>query len=251
LVHGLEKFREYFRNHTDQYVFIGGTACDILMDELGSTFRATKDLDIVLIIETLDSSFGETFWRFIKDGGYEHCEKETNNNQFYRFTHPKVSAFPKMIELFSKAPHHFERNPKHHLSPIHIDKTIISLSAILINDEYYELLVKGKRTIDGFSLIDIETVILFKIKAWLDLKAQNDTREDIDIRNIKKHKNDIFRLLSNISSSKRVKVSESVLKDVLMFIDKINEDKPDLKNLGIGSYNFEEMIQILTKLCVK
>jgi predicted nucleotidyltransferase len=57
MVHGLEKFKEYFGDHTHQYVFIGGTACDILMDELGVPFRATKDLDIVLIIEALDSSF--------------------------------------------------------------------------------------------------------------------------------------------------------------------------------------------------
>ncbi|MCR3955520.1 MAG: hypothetical protein NUK57_04430 [Gudongella sp.] len=50
MVHGLEKFKEYFKNHTSQYVFIGGTACDIIMDDLGATFRATKDLDMVLIL---------------------------------------------------------------------------------------------------------------------------------------------------------------------------------------------------------
>lgn len=36
MVHGLEKFKEYFKDHTSQYVFIGGTACEILMDELGA-----------------------------------------------------------------------------------------------------------------------------------------------------------------------------------------------------------------------
>ena len=71
MVHGLEKFKEYFKDYTNQYVFIGGTACDILMDELGASFRATKDLDIVLIIEVLDDSFGEIFWEFIEDGGYQ------------------------------------------------------------------------------------------------------------------------------------------------------------------------------------
>jgi predicted nucleotidyltransferase len=54
MVHGLEKFKEYFGDYTNQYVFIGGTACDILMNELGVPFRATKDLDMVLIIEALD-----------------------------------------------------------------------------------------------------------------------------------------------------------------------------------------------------
>jgi len=41
MVHGLEKFKEYFEYRTNQYVFIGGTACDILMDELGAPFEAT------------------------------------------------------------------------------------------------------------------------------------------------------------------------------------------------------------------
>ena len=44
MVHGLDKFKEYFEEYTNQYVFIGGTACDILMDELGAPFRVTIDL---------------------------------------------------------------------------------------------------------------------------------------------------------------------------------------------------------------
>jgi predicted nucleotidyltransferase component of viral defense system len=47
MVHGLGKFKEYFHEFTEKYVFIGGTACDLLMNSLGLPFRATKDLDIV------------------------------------------------------------------------------------------------------------------------------------------------------------------------------------------------------------
>ena len=150
MVHGLEKFKEYFEDHTNQYVFIGGTACDILMDELVAPFRATKDLDMVLIIEALDSSFRETFWKFIEDGGYKYREKSTGENQFYRFTKPSDPSFPKMIELFSKKPISFELKFDTGLTPIHIDESIISLSAILLNDLYYDSLVKGKRTVDGY-----------------------------------------------------------------------------------------------------
>ena len=41
------------------------------MDEVGLDFRATKDLNIVLIVKALDSAFSNRFWSFIKDGGYE------------------------------------------------------------------------------------------------------------------------------------------------------------------------------------
>lgn len=165
MVHGLEIFKEYFGDYTNQYVFIGGTACDILMDELGTPFRATKDLDMVLIIEALDSSFGETFWKFIVDGGYEHREKHEGENQFYRFSKPREKSFPKMIELFSKQPSNLKLKFDTGLTPIHIDESIVSLSAIILNDVYYDSLIKGKYTVNGYSIIEIETVILLKIKA--------------------------------------------------------------------------------------
>ncbi len=233
MVHGLEKFREYFGNHTNQYVFIGGTACDILMDELGAPFRATKDLDMVLIIEALDSSFGETFWQFIEDGGYEHRNKGRGKNQFYRFKDPKEKSFPKMIELFSKLPNAFEFSLDRKLIPIHIDESIISLSAILLNDDYYNLLLKGRQLVDGFSVIEMETIILFKIKAWLDMKERKEAGDDIDTKNIKKHKNDVFRLLANVSPTSRIECTNDIQNDVIQFIEQIKEDKPDLKNLGI------------------
>jgi len=241
MVHGLEKFKEYFGNHTNQYVFIGGTACDILMDELGAPFRATRDLDMVLIIEALDSSFGETFWQFIEDGGYKHREKGTGENQFYRFSEPKDTSFPKMIELFSKLPNEFEISFDRGLTPIHIDESIVSLSAILLNDDYYDLLLKGKRTVDGYSLIEIETVILFKIKAWLDMKERKEAGEDIDTKNIKKHKNDVFRLLANVSPTSRIEPSVGIQNDVIQFIEKIREDKPDLNNLCIRGTSLDRL----------
>ena len=91
-----------------------------------------------------------------------------------------------MIELFSKLPNKFGLSFNGGLTPIHIDDSIVSLSAILLNDDYYNLLLKGKSTVDGFSLIEIETVILFKIKAWLDMKERKEVGDDIDTKNIKK-----------------------------------------------------------------
>ena len=57
--------------------FIGGTACDILMTEEGLDFRATKDIDLVLIIEAVDANFGRKFLEYVKQAGYEHCNKSS------------------------------------------------------------------------------------------------------------------------------------------------------------------------------
>ena len=150
-----------------------------------------------------------------------------------------------MIELFSKLPIEFELSFDRGLTPIHIDESIVSLSAILLNDDYYDLLVKSRRTVDGFSLIELETVIMFKIKAWLDLKKRKEAGEDVDTKNIRKHKNDIFRLFANVSPTSRIESSRNIQNDVTQFIEQIKEDKPDLKNLGIRGASLDEMLKIL------
>ncbi len=35
MVHGIERFKEYLGKYTKQYIFIGGTACDIILGRLG------------------------------------------------------------------------------------------------------------------------------------------------------------------------------------------------------------------------
>ncbi len=53
MVKGLERFSTFFSEYTDQYVLIGGAACDISFYANDVSFRATRDLDIVLIVEAL------------------------------------------------------------------------------------------------------------------------------------------------------------------------------------------------------
>ena len=77
MVTGIESFKEWFKGNESQYAIIGGTACDILMTEEGLDFRATKDIDLVLIIEAVDAAFGRKFWDYVKQAGYEHCNKSS------------------------------------------------------------------------------------------------------------------------------------------------------------------------------
>ena len=94
MIKGLEVFKEYFRDFVDQYILIGGAACDIVFEEADLAFRATRDLDMVLIVESLTPEFGRRFWDFIDAGGYENRAKSNGAPQFYRFNKPKVSDFP-------------------------------------------------------------------------------------------------------------------------------------------------------------
>ncbi len=79
MVKGLDVFRKYFADYEEQYVLIGGAACDIIFESNEVNFRATRDLDMVLIIEALTPEFGEKFWNFIVAGRYRN--KATNGGK--------------------------------------------------------------------------------------------------------------------------------------------------------------------------
>jgi hypothetical protein len=57
MVRGLDIFKKYFEQYPENYVIIGGTACDIIIDEAGFVPRATKDIDIILVVEAISSEF--------------------------------------------------------------------------------------------------------------------------------------------------------------------------------------------------
>lgn len=133
---GIDKFKERFAGHDGEYVLIGGGACDLLFGEAGQDFRATKDLDLVLLVEALTPEFGRVFWDFVKEGGYENRQKSGGKPRFYRFSKPRDPAFPAMLELFARTDAGL-RDAESGLMPIHIDDEVSSLSAILLDEEYY------------------------------------------------------------------------------------------------------------------
>lgn len=222
---GLDRFKAHFAGCEHQYVLIGGAACDVIMDDAGLDFRATKDLDIVLIVEALDAAFGERFWAFVEEGGYEQREKSGGGKEFYRFQKPAHPEFPAMLELFARAPDAFPIADGSSLTPLPIDEDIASLSAILLDDAYYACLVAQRREIDGVSVLDERLLIPFKAKAYLDLAQRKADGEAIDSSNIKKHRSDVFRLLRLLAPEERIELPADVAADLGRFADAVSADE--------------------------
>ena len=101
-MNGIDKFREYFKDHGAAYVLIGGAACDLLFTDAGLPYRATKDIDIVLCVEVIDVTLAKQFAAFIDAAGYEMRAMHDGEKKFYRFAKPRDIAFPAMIELFAR-----------------------------------------------------------------------------------------------------------------------------------------------------
>lgn len=236
MVRGLDTFRNYFKDFKDQYVLIGGAACDILFASNEGQFRATRDLDMVLIVEALTQEFGDRFWEFIEDGKYRNKASNLHNPQLYRFDKPENDSYPKMIELFARTD--FRLKEMNGLTPIHIDDDLSSLSAILLNEDYYAALLTGKAVVHELSVLRPEYLLLFKAKAYLDLKERKDKGERVDSRDIKKHKNDILRIAVEFVLEKIDVLPENVHKDMEKFIVMLENESFDmnlLKEYGVSS----------------
>lgn len=243
MIKGLDYFQNYFNDFQDSYILIGGAACYVLMDNVGLDFRATKDLDIVLCAEALDAAFVAKFWAFVKVGNYEHKEKSTGEKQFYRFNKPSNPEFPFMLELFSRKPDELVLDDNSHLTPIPVDEDISSLSAILLDDDYYQCIENGRLIINGLSVLGPEYILAFKARAWLDLTERSSAGEAIDSKNIKKHRNDVFRVFALLSPDQRVDIAERIKVDMQKFIDAMSkEESLDIKTLGLKSLSLDEVL---------
>ena len=172
MIRGLDRFRAYFAGHEESCALIGGAACDILFGEAGLPFRATKDFDIVLCVEVVGAEFGTVFADFLEAGGYRARERSTGRREFYRFHHPADDTFPAMIELFARRPDTQLLTDGAELAPIPVEEDVIGLSALLLDDDYFEALRNMRCTIDDISLVDERILIPLKARAFLDLAGR-------------------------------------------------------------------------------
>ena len=209
MVKGLDTFQKYFADYEEQYVLIGGAACDILFESNEVNFRATRDLD-------------------------------------YRFDKPEDDNFPKMIELFCRSD--FKLKDAKGITPIHIDDEVSSLSAILLNDDYYKALLNGKEVRKGLSVLRPEYIILFKAKAYLDLKKQKDLGERVDSSDIKKHKKDVLRIASELMLEKVEELPTAVDADIHSFIDLLEQEPFDQNSLKRYGLKNEDVVELLEKV---
>jgi hypothetical protein len=248
LVKGLDFFKAHFEGFEDQYLLIGGAACDLALANVNLTFRATKDLDIVLALEELRPEFVRRFWDFVRLGGYQARERESGRHQYYRFSKPEDGSYPSMLELFSRVPDSLRITGLGGLTPIPVEEGVRSLSAILLNDGYYKFLKSGRILIAGLPIVGPEYLIALKAKAWLDLVKRKQNGEPIDGRNITKHKNDIFRLFPLIRPTLVAVAPLEIKEDMETFLVELAKETVDLPALGIKGISLPSALANLRRL---
>lgn len=248
MVEGLDKFADHFEPFTENYVLIGGTACDLAMQLVGQNFRATKDLDVVLFLEERRDEFVSHFWDFIRAGGYQTRQQASGRPQYYRFTDPATEDYPYMLELFSAMPSDVYYIGDGHLVPIPASEEISSLSAILMDADYAAWILGSRTVSNKVAFARSEHLIPLKARAWLDLRKRKAEGGQVDDRHIKKHKLDVFRLLTVVDPAYHPTIPSQISHDMAQFIETMRDEPVDLKSLGLKGVSQDELLGQLQEM---
>ena len=119
------------------------------------------------------------------------------------------------------------------LTPLRAEDLASSISAILLDDDYYKFILENRRITDGIPIIAEVGLIPLKALAWLNLKESKEAGEQIDSRDIKKHLNDIENISGLLAPSFTVDISEKIVSDLSRFTKELKKLEDSKKNYSI------------------
>ena len=82
----------------------------------------------------------------------------------------------------------------------------------------------------------------------MDLSDRKDAGEQIDSKNIRKHKNDVLRLASYLDIKDSLEIAGQIKVDAENFINKIKDDITEPRDLNLPDISYEELLERL-KAC--
>lgn len=223
LVTGIVAFRDAMAAHAGEYVLIGGGACSVLFEAAGEPFRATKDLDIVILTEADGGSgFARDLWAFVKRGNYVPWKRVEGRYAYYRFIlpadSPSAASLPAQIELFSRHPDFVLEDESSEVTPLSFDEDVSSLSAIILDDGYYEF-ITNVREANGIPLLDALHIIPLKMRAHVDLNRKHGAGLHVNEKDLTKHRTDVSRLSRLLARDASLPLENQMRADATTFLE--------------------------------
>lgn len=258
MVTGIDKFKEFFSEFSDNYIIIGGTACEIILDDSDDVEpRATTDIDMILVVEKMTLEFGRQFWQFIREGEYRNRQRKRGDGkspapELYRFLKPKP-GYPLQIELLSIQPEILGEPNDFHLTPIPLGEELSSLSAILMNSETYHFTIANSQMEQGLKVASPTALMILKATAYLNLKEEKKRNPNVRSHDIKKHGVDVFLMLSKFRRADRIELPESLKNTLRRFTLEIEESLPNQSlqdSLGVSEAILREYILLMKEIFI-
>ena len=224
---GLSHFEEHFRELKDQYVIVGGFATLMLLDrELPNHGKATYDIDLVLLTST-SVEMTDKIKTYVREGGYTIQKGQDSRYQYYRFVDPKIEGYAKEIELFAAEEYGIELDEEQHIIPIDPNEGLYSLSAIMLDHDYFNMIKNNIEEIDGIPYSNTLATMLLKMSAVYDLYHRGEDKW-------KKHRRDILKLTLLLTGEERLVLTGRMIEDVTFFKAEIEKLTPKVIRQIVG-----------------
>lgn len=258
MVTGFDVFREAMSQFADNFVVIGGTACDVSLANTGRTRHATKDIDIIVIVENLTAEFINAFWRFIKQAGYRIGKRENSvgNSVYalYRFNRPEREGYPWQIELLARQSDLLDDSALK-IEPLKLEDSQYCLSAIVMDDDLYHFVVQHSESREGLRMADEYALVCMKMVAYQNMKQDKELGLSVDENDIKKHRRDVFNLLATGKMNDSVSVCKSIYDTYRDFIGNMTElhaGNPNVlaQSLGVNPMLIEGYFELLETIFI-
>ncbi|NEW61549.1 hypothetical protein GSY74_09665 [Sulfurovum sp. bin170] len=244
MIQGIASFTAYFEDFRDDYIVIGGLATAMNMHDLGFTFRATKDIDLVIISKD-NEAFLKKLLNYIEEAGYKTRQRTVNESRhnLFRFLGSDDREFPEQIELFAIHAEDSVMVTNQHIIPIQTPAYYSYLSAILLDRDYFALLVQHSSEIEGLHIASPEVLIPLKIHAYLNLSKEKS-------QDAKKHLKDIIKLSSLLDGETVVFLEGKPRVDMLEFMPILKEMEEDrivqlLESIGVTNLSKEDILEVV------
>ena len=235
----------------ENFVIIGGTACDIRLSGTLMRPRATDDIDIIVVVELLTREFVSAFWQFVREGNYR-VEKRINQvgtsvYALYRFTlQDENLAYPQKIELLSRHSDLLGEPSGFHIEPIPTDELNQSLSAIIMDDDYYNFTVHHSEEIEGLMVADNLALIALKVNAYLNLIGEREEGREVNGKDIRKHRSDVLKLVAAGIYPETVAVVRKIYDDIQNFVSETEQHIQSLADaLDVDEYDVNAYLDVL------
>ncbi|MBQ7187987.1 MAG: hypothetical protein IJR99_01080 [Kiritimatiellae bacterium] len=254
MVRQLDRFLEFFRDWKSSFAVIGGCACSQWFSESAVRFRSTQDIDMVLLLKAKESGFFARFWEYIRKGRYELIRRAHDDSTIlFRFERPGAGEeFPKRIELLTGIP---DLEIPVDVRIVHLTTTDgqYSLSAILLQAEYYNLVASGGTvTKNGMPTVRPDVLAILKAKAHLNLLAEKRAGRFVSEHDLTKHRNDVFQLAYLFRDRYEQELPQPIRNDMAEFLSLHSVSNPEwteiqahLRAFAMETRPPEELLQLI------
>ena len=127
-----------------------------------------------------------------------------------------------------------------------------SFSAIIMDDAYYDFAVNHSEIVGDIRILKPEALIVLKAVAFLENLRRKEKGVSVDLKDIDKHKKDVYRLAYVFDGSERFEVNDKIKEQLKAFISEVEKSPVDGKNMfrgqGIAAMPMPDFTELLRNI---